>query len=109
MKLVYDRDESIISFHQAPCLLSSSTRAAPPRTAVCRRSRVRVYLNKGAYASVGALKPPAGGLTSKAGYHAPGPYVIPNVRVDVYNVYTNMPFGGAMRGFGIPQMTFAYE
>jgi CO/xanthine dehydrogenase Mo-binding subunit len=108
VKLVYDRDESIIaSAKRHPALIEYKTGAT--KDGRLQAVEIRVYLNKGAYASVGALKPPGGGLTSKAGYHAPGPYVIPNVRVDVYNVYTNMPFGGAMRGFGIPQMNFAYE
>lgn len=31
------------------------------------------------------------------------------VRAQVYTVYTNLPSGGAMRGYGIPQITFALE
>jgi CO/xanthine dehydrogenase Mo-binding subunit len=108
VKLVHSRDESIIS---------SSKRHAVRieyKTGADKQGRLlaieaRAYLNKGAYASVGVLIPPAGGLTAKSGFHLPGPYVIPNVRVDVYNVYTNLPFGGAMRGLGVPQMAFAHE
>jgi putative selenate reductase molybdopterin-binding subunit len=36
-------------------------------------------------------------------------YRIPNYRYDGYTVYTNGPFGGAFRGFGSPQFTFAAE
>jgi CO/xanthine dehydrogenase Mo-binding subunit len=45
----------------------------------------------------------------RSGTFAAGPYVIPNAKVDVYAVYTNQPPGGAMRGFGSPQVAFAGE
>jgi len=38
-----------------------------------------------------------------------GPYSIPNVRTDVYGVYTNNPPGAAFRGFGAPQALFMAE
>lgn len=38
-----------------------------------------------------------------------GPYEIPNVKVDAYDVYTNAVPRGAMRGFGGPQGAFAAE
>ena len=31
------------------------------------------------------------------------------MKVDGYLVYTNNPVGGAMRGFGVTQLGFAYE
>jgi CO/xanthine dehydrogenase Mo-binding subunit len=38
-----------------------------------------------------------------------GPYFVPNVCSEVYTVLTNNPICGAMRGFGVPQATFAFE
>lgn len=38
-----------------------------------------------------------------------GPYFIPNVKVDVYGVYTNNIPGAAFRGFGAPQALFMAE
>jgi CO/xanthine dehydrogenase Mo-binding subunit len=38
-----------------------------------------------------------------------GPYSIPNVKVDVYGVYTNNVPGAAFRGFGAPQALFMAE
>ncbi|MBI5825736.1 MAG: xanthine dehydrogenase family protein [Chloroflexi bacterium] len=38
-----------------------------------------------------------------------GPYFIPNVKVDVYGVYTNNLPGAAFRGFGAPQALFMAE
>ena len=38
-----------------------------------------------------------------------GPYDIENVAIDSYALYTNRPPAGALRGFGIPQLVWAYE
>ena len=40
---------------------------------------------------------------------AVGPYRIPHVSVEVSGVYTNKTMGGAFRGYGTPQVTFARE
>ena len=68
-----------------------------------------LYNEQGAYASMGPLILPSSGVHMHAVTMLAGPYVIPNVRVDGYLVYTNNPFGGAMRGFGAPQVNFAHE
>jgi CO/xanthine dehydrogenase Mo-binding subunit len=108
VKLVHSREESIIcsSKRHAAVIEYKSGAAKDGRL---QAVEVRVYLNKGAYSSVGGHRPPASGLTTKTGYHAAGPYVIPNVKIDVFNVYTNIPAGGAFRGFGVPQVAFAHE
>jgi len=38
-----------------------------------------------------------------------GPYFIPNVKADIYGVYTNNVPGAAFRGFGAPQALFMAE
>jgi CO/xanthine dehydrogenase Mo-binding subunit len=68
-----------------------------------------IYDEQGAYASLGPKIPPAGGSHVHAMVMMPGPYVIPNVKVDAYLCYTNHPYGGAMRGFGAPQVHIAHE
>ena len=65
--------------------------------------RAEIYLDNGAYSSMGAK------VAQKGCLNLPGPYKIDNVSIDSYLVYTNRPFGGAMRGFGIPQVAFACE
>jgi CO/xanthine dehydrogenase Mo-binding subunit len=65
--------------------------------------RCEVYFNGGAYANSGPT------VTERAGYRAHGPYNIPHVKTDAYCVYTNTVPGGAFRGFGGPQVSFAYE
>jgi CO/xanthine dehydrogenase Mo-binding subunit len=64
---------------------------------------VEVWWNGGAYADIGPR------VTQKAGYTAAGPYNIENVKVDSYQIYTNRPPAGALRGFGVPQLAWAYE
>jgi len=64
---------------------------------------VEVWWNGGAYADIGPR------VSQKSGFTAAGPYDIENVRLDNYAVYTNEPPAGALRGFGIPQLVWAYE
>jgi CO/xanthine dehydrogenase Mo-binding subunit len=41
--------------------------------------------------------------------HAAGAYYSPNVKTDVYGIYSNTIYGGAYRGFSAPQIVFANE
>jgi CO/xanthine dehydrogenase Mo-binding subunit len=65
--------------------------------------RCEVFWNGGAYADIGPR------VTQKSGFTAAGPYDIENVHIDSYALYTNLPPAGALRGFGIPQLCWAYE
>lgn len=65
--------------------------------------KCEVWWNGGAYADIGPR------ITQKSGFTAAGPYDIENVHIDSYAVYTNLPPAGAIRGFGIPQVAWAYE
>ena len=62
-----------------------------------------VTWNTGAYADIGPR------VAQKSGFTAAGPYDIENVSIDSRCVYTNLPPAGALRGFGIPQVAWAYE
>jgi CO/xanthine dehydrogenase Mo-binding subunit len=62
-----------------------------------------VWWNGGAYADIGPR------ITQKSGFTAPGPYDIENTAIESYSLYTNLPPAGALRGFGIPQLVWAYE
>ena len=78
------------------------------KSAVTKDGRVtgrscEVYWNGGAYADIGPR------VTQKSGFTAPGPYDIENVAINSYSLYTNRPPAGALRGFGIPQLVWAYE
>jgi selenium-dependent xanthine dehydrogenase len=63
----------------------------------------RITGDTGAYASVG------GPVMERAATHAGGAYYIPNIDVKSKAVYTNNIPCGAMRGFGVNQVTFAIE
>jgi CO/xanthine dehydrogenase Mo-binding subunit len=65
--------------------------------------KCEVYWNGGAYADVGPR------VAQKSGFTASGPYDIDNVWIDSYALYTNLPPAGALRGFGVPQLVWAYE
>ncbi|MGE5585872.1 MAG: xanthine dehydrogenase family protein molybdopterin-binding subunit [Bacillota bacterium] len=65
--------------------------------------KVNAVLDTGAYARIGPLVLRNGSIA------AGGPYDIPNVWIDGACVYTNKVPAGALRGFGTPQMTWAYE
>ncbi|MEP7379748.1 MAG: selenium-dependent xanthine dehydrogenase [Chloroflexota bacterium] len=65
--------------------------------------KARIVGDTGAYASLGAK------VLERAAGHACGAYRVPNVDVESRAVYTNNLPCGAMRGFGVPQVTFAIE
>ncbi len=65
--------------------------------------KCEVFWNGGAYADIGPR------VTQKAGLTASGPYDIDNVWIDSYALYTNVTPAGALRGFGLPQLVWAYE
>jgi CO/xanthine dehydrogenase Mo-binding subunit len=78
------------------------------KTGVTRDGRmvarqVETFWNGGAYADIGPR------VTQKSGFTAAGPYDIEHVALDNYAVYTNEPPAGALRGFGISQLVWAYE
>ena len=61
------------------------------------------------YADVGPYTAMSPFVTWRSVVHATGPYRVANVKTDVYAVYTNNCYTGAMRGFGSPQVCFAVE
>ncbi len=63
----------------------------------------KIIGDTGAYGSVG----PA--VLFRSATFGCGPYVVPNVKVDTYAVFTNNPPAGAMRGFGSPEAAFASD
>ncbi len=65
--------------------------------------KCEVFWNGGAYADIGPR------VTQKAGLTASGPYDIDNVWIDSYALYTNVTPSGSLRGFGLPQIAWAYE
>ncbi len=102
IKMVYNREESFFGHvHRHPAEMRYEHGANRDGTLVY--VDCEIYFDGGAYAS----STPA--VVGNGGTMGIGPYVVPNVRVDAYGVYTNNPPCGAMRGFGSVQTAFAYE
>jgi CO/xanthine dehydrogenase Mo-binding subunit len=66
-------------------------------------AQVHIACDAGAYTGLSGI------VSERANSTAIGPYRSPAVRVDTDVIYTNNLFGGAFRGFGTPQVTFAME
>jgi CO/xanthine dehydrogenase Mo-binding subunit len=102
VKIIYDRAEDI----------AATTKRHPGiirhRTGVTRDGRltaseIDVILDGGAYVTLTPV------VLSRGAIHALGPYRCDNVRIAARAVATNTPPNGAFRGFGAPQVAFAYE
>jgi CO/xanthine dehydrogenase Mo-binding subunit len=57
----------------------------------------------------GAYAMSTANVVHKAAVLSGGPYVVPNVKIDTYGVYTNNTPSGAFRSFGALQAAFATE
>ena len=102
VKMTYSHEESFFGHvHRHPALISYEHGANKDGRLVYVKATM--HLDGGAYASSTSA------VVANAGTMGAGPYVVPNVHVDVYGVYTNNPPCGAMRGFGNVQAAFGYE
>lgn len=102
VKVIYDREEEFTSsITRHPSITKIKTGVKRDGTIVARQ--VVTHWNTGAYAEKGPTVSRLGGVS------AAGPYNIPHVSVDGYCVYTNEPIAGAFRGYGGPQLAWAYE
>ena len=102
VKMSYNREESFFGHvHRHPATMHYEHGAAADGRLVYVRATI--VLDGGAYASSTSA------VVGNAGTMGVGPYVVPNVHVDAYGVYTNNPPCGAMRGFGSVQAAFGYE
>ena len=102
VKMVHSRDEEFTSSRtRHPQVLYIKTGVKKDGTITARQGRV--ILDNGAYTSYGP------GVSLTESMLGGALYRLPAYRYDGYVVYTNNPFGGAFRGFGSPQWTFAVE
>lgn len=101
VRIALTMDESFVALTRHASTSKLKTGVRQDGTIVARQCET--WWNTGAYADIGPR------ITQKTGSTAAGPYNIPAVRIDSYNVYTHLPPAGAFRGFGVPQVTWAYE
>jgi CO/xanthine dehydrogenase Mo-binding subunit len=102
VKIIWSREESIIGHHKRHPI-TVKTRWGATRAGVLTAVEAEVVGDAGAYAYT---SPKVLGNTTLM---CTGPYIFPNVHVDVYSIYTNNLPSGAFRGFGGPQGAFAAE
>ncbi|MGE5588983.1 MAG: xanthine dehydrogenase family protein molybdopterin-binding subunit [Clostridia bacterium] len=102
VKMVNTREESIVEgYKRHPYALKYKVGATSDGK--LQAMEIRILADAGAYASMTPF------VTWRSVVQATGPYEVPNVKTDVYGVYTNNTYTGAMRGFGSPQIIFAHE
>ena len=101
MRCVLDRDEVFNEVTRHPATVRIRLGAKADGTFVAKR--IWAYVNTGAYADCGP------GVAQKMGYAGVGPYRFDHVAVDSYCIYTNLPPGGAFRGYGAMQSVWASE
>lgn len=101
VKVAISMEEQFFTITKHATTFRMKTAVAADGTITGRQCEV--WWNGGAAADIGPR------VTQKSGFTAPGPYDIENVKIDSYAVYTNLPPAGAFRGFGIPQLVWAYE
>jgi CO/xanthine dehydrogenase Mo-binding subunit/aerobic-type carbon monoxide dehydrogenase small subunit (CoxS/CutS family) len=102
VRYVYTREESIIS----------TAKRHPSRTTLkmglTHDGRIRAVEFK-MISDGGAYGLSTEGVMRKAAILGPGPYNVPNLKMDTYGVYTNNTPSGAFRAFGALQTQFATE
>ncbi|MEE2746617.1 MAG: xanthine dehydrogenase family protein, partial [Pseudomonadota bacterium] len=102
VKGIYTReDEFMSSTTRHPFIMDYKTGVTKDGKIGARK--VRLVCDGGAYCSWSET------TLGKACILSAGPYNIDNLYVEAYAVYTNKTMTGAMRGFGAPQVCFAYE
>jgi CO/xanthine dehydrogenase Mo-binding subunit len=101
VRLVLTREEVFATAIRHACVVHIRTGVSADGMILARD--VRAIYDTGSYADTGPR------ASKKGGYLAGGPYRIENESLTSYCVYTNKPPAVAFRGFGVPQVCWAYE
>jgi CO/xanthine dehydrogenase Mo-binding subunit len=102
VKCTFTRPEEFISSTtRHPLIMDYKTGVSKEGKILGRQ--IRLVLDGGAYCSWSET------TLGKACILSAGPYKIDNLYAEAFVVYTNKTMTGAMRGFGAPQVCFAYE
>jgi len=102
VKMVYTREESFLS----------SVKRHPMKIRVrigAKRDGRLLALEGEILSDAGPYSGRSPVVITVAAHSFSGPYLIPNLRIVAKALYTNNPVGGACRGYGQPQSSFARE
>jgi CO/xanthine dehydrogenase Mo-binding subunit len=102
VKLTYTREESILC-HPKRHPYTMQYKIGAKKDGRIRALEATLISDAGAYPHLSPL------VLLYSTVDAAGPYHIPNVKIDSYTVLTNNCISSANRGFGAPQVCFAYE
>jgi len=101
VRLEFSRAEEFYTIARHSSVVSIRTGVRHDGTLVARQ--VRILWGAGAYADISPR------TIKNGGWAAIGPYCVPNAWIDSYAVYTNTTPAGGFRGYGVPQVCWAYE
>lgn len=102
VKMWWEREESFVAGYKRH-RVRMFYRMGAMRDGTLHALHCRLYYDTGPYAHLG------GEVMELGMEHAGGPYRLPNALIEGWCVYTNNPIAGAMRGFGVCQVSFAFE
>ena len=102
VRLVYDRAMDVLASTKRHRMQMKIEMAAED-DGTLRAVRATLHVDAGGYLGLSSV------VSERANCSVTGPYRVPDTLVDTLVVYTNNLFGGAFRGFGTPQTTFAME
>lgn len=102
IKMVWEREESFLAGYKRHAA-RLEYRAGALADGTLHALSCRLVYDTGAYAHLG------GEVLGLGMEHAAGPYRVSHVHIDGLAVYTNNPVAGAMRAFGVCQVSFAFE
>ena len=101
VQIALSREEDFRFFARLPAKVTIQTGVKKDGTILARK--IRLVYDTGAYATE------APGIVCYGASLCSGPYAVPNLEVEAYAVLTNNGNFGPFRGYGVPQVTFAYE
>ena len=102
VKIIWSREETILA-HCKRHPFRIFTRWGATKEGKIVAAEVKMLADGGAYKFTTSI------VTSNSVLNSLGPYEIPNVSVDAYDIYTNNVPRGAFRGFGGPQGAYICE
>ena len=101
VRMLFSRTEEFYTIARHSSIVTLRTGVRRDGTLTARK--VRILWGAGAYADISPRTIKNGGWASI------GPYRVPHAWVDSYAVYTNTTPAGGFRGYGVPQVCWAYE
>ncbi len=102
VKIVFNRAQEFYNTYQRQAV-KAQIKMGVKKDGTITALEHKLFWDAGAYAEYGA------NVVNAVGLSATGPYRIPNISIDSYCIYTNLPPGGPYRGFGYSEFHFGLE